>query len=401
MAAAHHGAGPRGAHELSTPGTVAPLLQQADWPGPGEEGLRRRLGLHRQRLRVPALAAALLHRDGRSMCATDGVLDLTSARRADVDTVFAWYSLSKVLTATVCVRELSRAGLTLDARVVDLAPELVPASSGRQRTYWQAMTVRHLLSHAAGFGDHQFHAAAWFLDPEDAWPEPRAALQDVLASRDWLSRPPGTGFRYTNLGYAVLGEVLAEVTGTPFRHLVIERVLRPVGAQRASFDPPALTGRSANVARGHVRRWSRMGLLTSTLRGFSDGPARGTLGSWVKIKQRRPMFSPHGGLWGPVGDLIPVLLQHLAAGQDPRDPLHDMQRVHRARAGRAQRRGEGGLGWRIHAGPPLRLSHGGRGPGFSAAMEVLPGAGRAVAVLGNATFDASAVVADLLSDPGW
>lgn len=401
MAADDDGARSRGSYGLTASAIAVPLQKQVDGSSLGEEALRQRLEVHRSKQRVPALAAVLMDRDGRVACVSEGVSDLHSCRRVDEDTVFAWYSLTKVITATVCVRELSRAGLSLDVRVIDLVPDLIPDRGGKEKEYWESMTIRHLVSHGAGFGDNQLHAASWFLDAGDAWPDARSALREVLARRNWLSRPPGEVYRYTNLGYALLGEVLAEVTGVAFRELVVERGLRSVGALRTSFDHPVLMDCGHDVARGHVRRWTRMGLLTSVLPGFRDGVVPGTKGSWLKIKPRRPVFSPHGGLWGPPGDLVHVLREHLDAGLDPKHPLAEMQRVHCPGKGRASRRGEGGLGWRVHAGAPLRLTHGGRGPGFTAEMEILPHAGRAVAVLGNATFDAKAVVEDLISDRAW
>lgn len=372
-----------------------------------QDELTQRLERLRLRHRVPALAAAVVTRQGPATCEVTGVADLSTGRRAELATVFAWYSLTKVITATACVRELAAAGVPLDTRMVEVLPGLAPDGSKRQRARWEAMTVRHLVSHAAGFGDLQLHAAAWFLDPETAWPDPRTTLAAVLARRDWLTRPPGARFRYTNLGYAVLGEVLSEVTGVPFRQLVVDRVLRPIGARHADFRPAG----GDDVARGHVRRWTGMGLLASALGGFTEGRVRsgdagsGTgagagdtalPGTWLNVKARRPVFSPHGGLWGPMGDLVPVLREHLEAGFDPDHPLAGMQAVHTPRRGRARLHGEGGLGWVVHTGPPRRVSHGGRGPGFTAEMVVLPEAGLAAAVLGNATFDAKAVVSDLL-----
>ncbi len=144
-----------------------------------------------------------------------------------------------------------------------------------------------------------------------------------------------------------------------------------------------------------------MGLLTSALRGFSDGVVPGSKGAWLKVKTRKPIFSPHGGLWGPPADLLHVLQEHLEAADDPEHPLAEMQDVHCAGKRGKSRHGEGGLGWRVHARSPLRLTHGGRGPGFTAEMEIRPREGRAVAVLGNATFDAKAIVTDLISCEPW
>ncbi len=349
----------------------------------------------RARRRVPALAAVVVTADGGTHVAADGVADLATGRPADADTVFAWYSLTKVFTATDWLLELRRRGWTLDTRLVDVAPDVVPDARGEQRRRWEAVTLGQLPSHGAGFGDRQLHAAAWFVDEEQPWPDPEETLARVLARRAWLTRPPGAGFRYSNLGYAVMGQALAAWTGRPFREGLVERVLRPGGATRTGFVPPASVSEAgaATTATGHVRRWSRWGLLVRAVGGFRDGVASGP---WDRVRRRRPVFSPHGGLWGPVGDLAPLLRRHLAASLDEDDPLHVLQHVHRPRTGRARRRGEGGLGWRVHAGPPPHVTHGGRGPGFTTEMAVVPAAGVAGAVLGNATFDAKAALDELL-----
>ncbi len=372
--------------------------------GPHADALRCQLSALRKVHNIPGLAAARVHPDGWAVVAVDGLADLRSSRPLDLDSVFAWFSLTKVLTATACVRALAEAGLALDARLDEFAPGLVstlPASCAALGL--GQLQMDQLMSHGAGFRDRQLHAARWFLDDSQAWPDPRDFLYEVLGRRPWVRGEPGRSFHYSNLGYALLGEALAEATRSTFREHIVRNLLKPVGAIHAGFEA------EGKVATGHVRQASRMGLLATALGGFVEDRVRSKQhhGLWITTRRRRPIFSPHGGLWGPVGDLVPLLREQLHLSTTPDCPEFDMGRVHQARRGRARRRGEGGLGWRVHpAGPgaalasnPGFLSHGGRGPGFTAEMQVHPEQRQAIAVLGNASFDAKVVTASLLRVP--
>jgi hypothetical protein len=88
---------------------------------------------------------------------------------------------------------------------------------------YAALTPRHLLSHTAGL-----------VLGADAMPDERA---QVWAMRDLVrSGEPGERFHYSNLGFMVLGQLVAHVTGRPFAEVVHARVLEPLGAGGARAD---------------------------------------------------------------------------------------------------------------------------------------------------------------------
>jgi len=84
----------------------------------------------------------------------------------------------------------------------------------------RAITVEHLLHHTAGLDHPGFPASL------RSYPDLRAAADDV--GRVGPAAPPGSCFRYSDAGSAVLGAVVAQAAGRPLEEVVFRRVLRPL-----------------------------------------------------------------------------------------------------------------------------------------------------------------------------
>ena len=99
--------------------------------------------------------------------------------------------------------------------------------------WYAARTLRELLSHTGGMQS----------EPAGPWWErhPGGPVAELLAANDGSGAVfgPGEHHHYSNLGYGLLGEVLARVHGRPWWTLVEERVLRPLGMRRTSYAPAA------------------------------------------------------------------------------------------------------------------------------------------------------------------
>ena len=102
-------------------------------------------------------------------------------------------------------------------------------------------SVRTLLSHSSGMQS----------EPAGSWWERTAgsSFDDLLAANDG-SRPAfGTGerFHYSNLGYALLGELTARLLGTTWWEAVQARVLGPLGMTRTSYLPEGAAAQGRSV----------------------------------------------------------------------------------------------------------------------------------------------------------
>ncbi|NDH64365.1 MAG: class A beta-lactamase-related serine hydrolase, partial [Alphaproteobacteria bacterium] len=112
-------------------------------------------------------------------------------------------------------------------------------------------SLRHLLTHTAGFvTDDPWGDRVLGMTP--------AELDALIATGKLFSRPPGLAFEYSNLGFALLGRVLTNVSGEPYQSFIRRTILNPLGMTRTTFDAPdAARGDYAWGYRLDDGKWSR------------------------------------------------------------------------------------------------------------------------------------------------
>jgi CubicO group peptidase (beta-lactamase class C family) len=139
------------------------------------------------------------------------------------DTIFDLASLTKVVATTTAVMQLVEAGrLDIDAPVARYWPEF--AQNGKA-----AITVRQLLTHSSGLPAD--------LDLGSSWGGEAEGLARAAASNP-LTRP-GTQFRYSDVNFIVLGELVHRISGEPLDRYVQAHIFAPLGMADTGFRPPA------------------------------------------------------------------------------------------------------------------------------------------------------------------
>ncbi|MFI2712829.1 serine hydrolase domain-containing protein [Micromonospora sp. NPDC018662] len=169
--------------------------------------------------RIPALSAAL-HRADRPLWAR-AVGGTGNDTPLDPETVFRIGSVTKTFTAVLVMQCRDDGLLDLDdpvGRHLDL-----PAHGG--------LTVRRLLSHTAGL-QREPHGDVW-----DSLRVP--AVDELLADLVRVERvlPTGRRFHYSNLGLALLGELVARRRGGTWAEVLADRVLAPLGLTATGVTP--------------------------------------------------------------------------------------------------------------------------------------------------------------------
>ncbi len=156
-----------------------------------------------------------------------GVQDLDSKRPVSRDSLFRVASMTKAFTALTVLKLRDDGSVRLDAPAADYVPEL--------RT-WKYPTddsapirVRDLLNHVAGFVT------------DDPWgdrqtPLPEADFTRMLREGVPFTSVPGTRHEYSNLGYALLGRIITNVSKQPYSDTITRTLLQPLGMQSSGFD---------------------------------------------------------------------------------------------------------------------------------------------------------------------
>lgn len=197
------------------------------------------------------------------------------------DTTFDLASITKVFVATVALSFVARGALALDAPLVAFVPEW-------RGTAHAPIVLRDILAHRAGFRSGADYRTLLDADVE------AFALRETLVAR------PGERVVYSDLGFIVLGTILARVAGVALRTLV-ERELAALGATNTVFLP---RGRSAIPA---TERDAWRGLVQGTVHDEKAHLLGGVAG--------------HAGLFGDARDVARLGEVYLAALRDRATPL--------------------------------------------------------------------------------
>jgi len=182
----------------------------------------RRLALEAQLAgRLPSLSAAVFRGREHVWSEAIGLADAEQRLEATLGTRYAVASITKTFTATAVMQLRDEGKLELDDPLSRHLPEAAHGTT----------TLRGMLSHASGLQREP---------PGEVWESlefpGEAELLERLHEAEQIL-PPSTVWHYSNLAYALLGHVVARVSGMPFHRYVQERLLRPVGLESTTWGP--------------------------------------------------------------------------------------------------------------------------------------------------------------------
>jgi CubicO group peptidase (beta-lactamase class C family) len=177
--------------------------------------------------RLPSVSAAAVHDGEIVWTGAVGLADTDSGEQATPDHQYRIASVTKTVTAVGLMQLRDEGKLTLDDPLDRHLPEAA-----------HTPTLRQLLSHLSGL-QREVPGEVW----ETLEMPTREELLPKLAEAD---RPltPAAYWHYSNLAYALLGEVVARVTGGTAEEYLTERVLRPLGMTRTTWtaEEPVAVG---------------------------------------------------------------------------------------------------------------------------------------------------------------
>jgi CubicO group peptidase (beta-lactamase class C family) len=304
-----------------------------------------------------------------------GYRDIASKAPATPDTVFRIASMTKSFTAMAILKLRDEGKLSLD----DPAERHLPEMKGWASATADAprITIRHLLTHGAGFpednpwGDQQLSAT-------------EEQFTEMLRQGVPFSNASGLAYEYSNFGFAILGRIVSRASGRPYRDYLRTEILIPLGMKSTTLEPSSVDrGRLALGYRREDEWWKDEPLLP-------DGA-----------------FGAMGGLLTSINDLgryVATLMEAWPprdgpeAGPVRRSSLREMQQLQRFSGATAARdassaaltltAGGYGYGLRVTQTCSLRhiVGHGGGLPGFGSLMQWLPEHGVGLIAFGNLTY---------------
>lgn len=155
-----------------------------------------------------------------------GVQDFESHHPVTPDTLFRIASMTKAFTALTVLKLRDDGKLQLDAPAENYVPEL--KNWKYPTTDAPRIRVRDLLNHTTG------------LVTDDPWgdrqtPLPEQDFTQLLRNGVSFNSAPGLKMEYSNLGYAVLGRIITNVSGRPFADTIGASLMQPLGMTSTGF----------------------------------------------------------------------------------------------------------------------------------------------------------------------
>lgn len=233
---------------------------------------------------VPGAVVGVVKQGELALVQGYGVANLATGRPVTPDTVFRVASISKAVAAVGLMQLWERGLFQLDDPLSQHLTSLViqPYSPAAP-----PLTIRHLLTHTSGLGEF----APWlsYLRPGAiggvAWGNSLMPLPQFYGTRLRPDAPPGEKWAYSNPGYAVLGQLIADLSGRPFADYMRDHSFTPLGLTHTDFvrqphlEPLLATGYRHTW--GKIRPvWPDVNILT-----LADGALFSTgreFGQWVK-----------------------------------------------------------------------------------------------------------------------
>jgi CubicO group peptidase (beta-lactamase class C family) len=203
----------------------------------------------------------------------------------------------------------------------------------------------------------------------------------VLRRHKRLSSPPGTKFRYSNIGYWLLGEFVERVSGQVFTAYVIASVLRPLGltSLELGYQVPNLEKHAC----GYLEKYSLMNFAKRLL--LEREYIGSYCGRWLEILPHVVNGAAFGGLVGTASGIGTFLRdqlrpQSVVLGDVAKRNYYAQQRTNRGSVVPMT------LGWHVGdlQGHLFYFKEGGGG-GFHCMMRLYPNAGFGTVVMTNAT----------------
>ncbi len=252
-------------------------------------------------------AAVAVVKDGRLLFARGyGYADLDRRTPVVADqTIFGIGSTSKLFIWTAVMQLAEQGRLDLDADVNTYLDFQIPA------TYPQPITLRHLMSHTAGFEDR---GGLFAHSPAELAPLGAYLAHNIPAR----VQPPGVVSAYSNYGAALAGYIVERVAGVPFEQYAEEQIFAPLEMRRTTLRQPVPEALAPALSTGY--RYENGGFRAVPAAYLRAGP---TGASHATATDMAHFMIAHlqGGRYGAariLEDDTAQLMQHRLFAHDPR-----------------------------------------------------------------------------------
>jgi CubicO group peptidase (beta-lactamase class C family) len=319
-----------------------------------------------------------------------GYTDIEKKTPVTSSSLFRIASMSKSFTAMAILKLRDERKLNLDDPAYKYIPEL--KNQKYPTTDAPPITIRHLLTHGAGF-------------PEDnPWGDRQLAdtdkeFVDFLNNKISFSNPPDIAYEYSNLGFALLGKIVTKVSGMRYQDYIRENIWKPLGMKTSEWE----YGNIAPDMLAHGYRWLNEKWNEEQLLHDTPDGSWGAMGSMISsIDEFANYMALHLSAWPPSNakETGPVKRSSVREmhhpwrfnGFNPNYKYPDGRNCAIASAYCY------GLGWSRDCDNKVAIGHSGGLPGFGSQWRIMTDYGIGVVAFANRTYAPMGYINTLVLD---
>ena len=219
-----------------------------------------------------------------------GMANIEESKSANQNTSYHLFSITKTFTALAVLQLAQRGEIDLHKPVKAYLPEF---------SYDPAITVEQLLTHTAGMPNPI--PLRWIhLLEEDREFDRDEFFAEVFKQHPDLAFPPGTKFKYSNLGYVWLGQLIEHIANQSFESYVAEHILSPAQIKNTDLGFQIDPNRHAT---GYHPYWSASNVLLGFLFDKSKFMTK-RVGKWQPFRWFYNNGVAYGGMIGTRDGLV-------------------------------------------------------------------------------------------------
>lgn len=181
---------------------------------------------------IPGLSIGII-KDGQIAYTKGfGLAEVGTERAVTPETVFQLGSVSKMMVGIAIMQLKEQGKIDLDAPVTDYLPYFKMADER-----YKEITIRQILSHRSGLRYSTGYGFYWYTSDYQSPEYDDGSLERHVRNLTQvkLQFTPGKSMQYSDLGFEILGDVIAKVSGQNFEAYTQEHIFGPLGMMHTSF----------------------------------------------------------------------------------------------------------------------------------------------------------------------
>jgi CubicO group peptidase (beta-lactamase class C family) len=321
---------------------------------------------------------------------------------ASPESVYHWFSITKVVTAMAIMQLVEKGKLKLEDQVskyLSFFKVKYPSDTSKQ------ITILDLLNHSSGMPDAKIDLIRWVHHDGDPSVNQTQMIKRVLPKYSKLTYEPGSQTKYTSVGYMVLSSIIEKVTMQNYEDYVKQNILLPLGMVHTDFIYTPAMG--MNIAAGSHPFYDLITLLMPF-----------TIRTYVRESYKRHVWferfytdqAAPSGLIGPVTDVALLIMAYINKGELNGKRVLSEESINKMtytgftlnKEDDPNHFSKKGIAWMVERNPDhFIISHTGSGLGFNTDLQIFPEERIGFVLFSNDTKCKAWQIVDLATTLKW